>query len=194
MPFLPPIVAREAQLEGSPTVNLSLFRLTGPFEVRAFARSRGRSGRGERRRARITDSNFKQPWRIARVLWSAPGRPSANFKSRPPRGERSAGRRGGLRDPRWMAGETIRGTLCEGVPSLLFRREAPPGAPLAAFYRCAGRAFENVDQPRLSASSWRQVVVPASGAPPSPGSERLRSPPPAAPHRSTAGFPGGADR
>ena len=33
-----------------------------------------------------------------------------------PRGERSAGRRGGVRDPRWMAGETIRWDACEASP------------------------------------------------------------------------------
>jgi hypothetical protein len=42
--------------------------------------------------------------------------------------------------------------------------------------RLTGRAFENVDQPRLSASSWRQVLMPASGAPPSPGCFRVRFP------------------
>jgi len=45
-----------------------------------------------------------------------------------------------------------------------------PPARRSATFRCAGRASENVDQPRLSASSWRQVLVPASGAPPPPGS------------------------
>ena len=84
------------------------------------------------------------------------------------------------------------GTLCEGVPSLPKKRGASRRST-AAFYRCAGRASENVDQPRLSASSWRQVLLPASGAPPSPGSERLRSPSPAAPHQPTAGFPRLAD-
>ena len=47
--------------------------------------------------------------------------------------------------------------------------------------------------PRLSASSWRQVVMPGSGAPPSPGRSGYVAPKPAAPHRSTAGFPGCAD-
>ena len=75
------------------------------------------------------------------------------------------------------------GTLCEGVPSLLIGTRRLP-ALHSGVLRLTGRAFENVDQPRLSASSWRQVVVPASGAPPSPGSKRLRWPPPAAPHRS----------
>jgi len=33
-----------------------------------------------------------------------------------------------------------------------------PPARRSAILRCAGRASENVDQPRLSASSWRQVL------------------------------------
>ena len=106
----------------------------------------------------------------------------------PFRGERSAGRRGGFAKPPMDGGRSHPvGRFARASPPFR-RREAPPGAPRAAFYRCAGRASENVDQPHLSASSWRQVVVPASGAPPSPGSERLRSPSPAAPHQSTAGI------
>jgi len=111
----------------------------------------------------------------------------------PFRGERSAGRRGGFAKPPMDGGRSHPvGRFARASPPFR-RREAPPGAPRAAFYRCAGRASENVDQPHLSASSWRQVVVPASGAPPSPGSERLRSPSPAAPHQPTVGFPRLAD-
>jgi hypothetical protein len=68
------------------------------------------------------------------------------------------------------------GTLCEGVPSLLIGTRRLP-ALHSGVLRLTGRAFENVDQPRLSASSWRQVLMPASGAPPSPECQRLRLPP-----------------
>src|SRR6478609_8755598 len=63
-----------------------------------------------------------------------------------------------------------------GVPSLLIGERRLP-ALHGGVLRLTGRAFENVDQPRLSASSWRQVLMPASGAPPSPECQRLRLPP-----------------
>ena len=62
---------------------------------------------------------------------------------------------------RWDVLRSVPFLRCE-AEERAFRRST------AAFLRRAGRAFENVDQPRLSASSWRQVVMPASGAPPSP--------------------------
>jgi hypothetical protein len=51
-----------------------------------------------------------------------------------PRGERSAGRRGGVRNPRWMVGETTRWDALRRRPlPPCDRRKAPPGAPHAAF-------------------------------------------------------------
>jgi len=111
----------------------------------------------------------------------------------PPRGAERRQTRGLCETPDGWPAKATRWDALRRRPPPFRRREAPPGAPRAAFYRCAGRASENVDQPRLSASSWRQVLLPASGAPPSPGSERLRSPSPAAPHQPTAGFPRLAD-
>ena len=117
---------------------------------------------------------------IARILWSAPGTPSSRIAiPDSQRGERSAGRRWGLRGPRWAVCETRPMGRLASVPFL--RCEAEERAfrrSTAAFLRRAGRAFENVDQPRLSASSWRQVVMPASGAPPSPGSSECVAPNP----------------
>jgi len=95
---------------------------------------------------------------------------------------------GVLRNPRWVVAKPPGGTLCEGVPSLLSERGASRRST-AAFYRCAGRASENVDQPRLSASSWRQVVVPASGAPPSPESLGCVAPDPRRRIDRWRGFP-----
>ena len=103
------------------------------------------------------------------------GRRIANSNSRLPRGERSAGRRGGVRDPRWMAGETIRWDALRRRPlAPLGTRRLP--ALHSGVLRLTGRAFENVDQPRLSASSWRRVLLPGSGAPPSPECFRVRFP------------------
>ena len=106
----------------------------------------------------------------------------------PPRGAERRQTRGFCETPDGWPAKPSGGTLCEGAPSLREKRGASRRST-AAFYRCAGRASENVDQPRLSASSWRQVVVPASGAPPSPGGHGVRCSEPAAPHQSTAGFP-----
>jgi len=68
---------------------------------------------------------------IARVLWSAPGRPSLRIPILgSQRGERSAGRRGGLRGPRWAVGETTRvGRLAKRPVPPCDRRNAPSGAP-----------------------------------------------------------------
>src|SRR6185503_13627848 len=74
-----------------------------------------------------------------------------------------------------MAGETIRWDALRRRPlAPLGERRLP--ALHSGVLRLTGRAFENVDQPRLSASSWRQVLMPASGAPPSPGCFRVRFP------------------
>ena len=86
----------------------------------------------------------------------------------PSRGAERRQTRRGARPPVGGWRNTPDGTLA--------RRLVPPsigGTRLPALHlrRSAtrtGRAFENVDQPRLSASSWRQVLMPASGAPPSP--------------------------
>src|SRR3569832_624476 len=43
--------------------------------------------------------------------------------------------------------------------------------------RCTGHASENVDQPRLSASSWRQVLVPASETPSPPKKHESKTKP-----------------
>ena len=72
------------------------------------------------------------------------------------------------------------------VPPLRSGRNAPSGAPLRRS-AMRGPRFRYVDQPRPSASSWRRVVVPGSGAPPSPGSARLRWPR----TRGTASIDGG---
>ncbi len=74
-----------------------------------------------------------------------------------------------------MAGETIRWDALRRRPlAPLGTRRLP--ALHSGVLRLTGRAFENVDQPRLSASSWRQVLMPANGAPPSPGCFRVRFP------------------
>ena len=98
----------------------------------------------------------------------------ANSNSSLPRGERSAGRRGGVRDPLGGWRSRSMGRL-RGVPSLLIGTRRLP-ALHSGVLRLTGRAFENVDQPRLSASSWRRVLLPGSGAPPSPGCFRVRFP------------------
>ena len=69
----------------------------------------------------------------------------------------------------------LNGTLARRPLAPLGTRRLP--ALHSGVLRLTGRAFENVDQPRLSASSWRRVLLPGSGAPPSPGCQRLRSPP-----------------
>ena len=82
---------------------------------------------------------------------------------------------GAVRGPRWMAGETIRWDALRRRPlAPLGTRRLP--ALHSGVLRLTGRAFENVDQPRLSASSWRRVLLPGSGAPPSPGCFRVRCP------------------
>ena len=155
-----------------------------PFEARA---SRGHLRVTGKACAPFTDSIVKQP----AFADASAGKPTlrrpysligagyaavAKSNSSLPRGERSAGRRGGVRDPRWMAGETIRWDALRRRPlAPLGTRRLP--ALHSGVLRLTGRAFENVDQPRLSASSWRQVLMPASGAPPSPECQRLRSPP-----------------
>lgn len=54
---------------------------------------------------------------------STPGEPSTKSNSRfPNEGTGAPADAGGVRDPRWMAGETIRGTLCEGVPLPSFQK------------------------------------------------------------------------
>src|SRR6185312_8174336 len=68
----------------------------------------------------------------------------------------------------------LNGTLARRPLAPLGTRRLP--ALHSSVLRLTGRAFENVDQPRLSASSWRQVLMPASGAPPSPGCFRVRFP------------------
>ncbi len=117
---------------------------------------------------------------IARIVWSAPGRPSSPIAIPDShRGERSAGRRWGLRGPRWAVCETHPwDVLRASRSSVAKRRNAPSGAPRRRSATRTGRAFENVDQPRLSASSWRRVLLPASGAPPSPGSPECVAPNP----------------
>src|SRR6185312_3128730 len=54
---------------------------------------------------------------IARIFWLAPGRPSSEVFIALPRGERSAGRRGGLRDP--LSGWRSRPRRLRGVSFLL---------------------------------------------------------------------------
>jgi hypothetical protein len=116
---------------------------------------------------------------IARILWSAPGTPSSRIAiPDSQRGERSAGRRWGLRGPRWAVCETHPWDVLRASRSSLRSEERAFRRSTCGVLRCAGRAFENVDQPRLSASSWRQVVMPASGAPPSPGSPECVAPNP----------------
>src|SRR6185312_10153 len=74
-----------------------------------------------------------------------------------------------------MAGETTRWDALRRRPlAPLGTRRLP--ALHSGVLRLTGRAFENVDQPRLSASSWRRVLLPGSGAPPSPECFRVRFP------------------
>src|SRR6185312_8030419 len=78
---------------------------------------------------------------------------------------------GGLRN-------TPGGTSCERPVPPCEAEERAFRRSTCGVLRCAGRAFENVDQPRLSASSWRRVLLPGSGAPPSPESPECVAPNP----------------
>ena len=124
------------------------------------------------------------------LLMSAPGRPSlvVHFPCSP-RGERSAGRRGGVRDPRWMAGETTRWDALRRRPLPSFQKRGASRRSTAACLMMCGPRFRNVDQPRPSASSWQQVVLPASGAPPSPGELKCVAPDPRRRISRRRGFP-----
>ena len=163
---------QHASLEGSLTLDFESFGLTGPSRLASLAPQD--DGRDLARSSPIQLSNSHAPSPVFFGRPRAGPRREVQFFA-PPRGERSAGRRGGVRDPRWMAGETTRWDACEASPRSSSERGASRRST-AAFSRCAGRAFENVDQPRLSASSWRRVLLPGSGAPPSPGCFRVRFP------------------
>ena len=119
---------------------------------------------------------------IARILWSAPGRPSRKSNSSPHRGERSAGRRGSLRS---LPGRLARPpeTLARRLLIPCDRDEAPPGAPLCGdfwhlkpFFRSAtGPRFRDPSGAVATAPSLpstcsskiqeRPVIVPADGWP-----------------------------
>ena len=132
-----------------------------------FARSRSRPG--------MTIGRASSP-----VLF---GRPRAGPRCElqfpaPIEGSGAPAGAGACEAPGGRSAKHARGTSCE--------RPVPPlrsgGTRLPALHggvlRCAGRAFENVDQPRLSASSWRRVLLPGSGAPPSPESLKCVAPNP----------------
>ncbi len=80
----------------------------------------------------------------------------------------------------WRAGEARHSCLVPHVSLETCGRLSARHSGVVS--RRTGHAFENVDQPRLSASSWRQVLVPASGAPSPPGDGGCVFPRPRAPH------------
>jgi len=136
---------KHASLEGSPI----------PDQVQRYAQvlrgPRVRAGTSDDRRGlrtRISDSHFKQSWVIARVVWLAPGAPRPLCPRHMPRASRADETRHSFRRPH---------ALLETCARLSARRSG-------VVARRTGRACENVDQPRPSAGSWRQVLVPASGA------------------------------
>jgi hypothetical protein len=124
-----------------------------------------------------------------------PGQALAELQFAAPRGERSAGRRWGLRDPRWAA--------CEAHPmGRLAKRPVPPmrsgGTRLPALHlrrSATGRAAlsrtwtSHACQPAPGAGSYCPGAEPRHR----PGASECVAPKPAAPHLPTAGFPGGAD-
>ena len=90
------------------------------------------------RRAIQLDSTVKQPRAAARILVSAPGRPSFEFAipRLPNEGSGAPAGAGACEAP----GEGGTSTMAQAfLPS---KEDAPPGAPLAAFCDWSGRAFE----------------------------------------------------
>jgi hypothetical protein len=183
-------VRQHASLEGSLTLDFESFGLTGPSRLTSLAPQDDGRDLARSSPIQLSDSHAPSP-----VFF---GRPRAGPRRRvqffaPPRGERSAGRRGGLRDPRWMAGETIRWDACEASP----RSSSERGAS-----RRSTAAFCDKDGPRFRERGPSHACQPAPGAGSyCPGAEPRHRPGakgyvclrPAAPHQPTAGFPRLAD-
>src|SRR6185312_15207046 len=134
----------------------------------------GEEKRGQR--VGLTDSNFKQP--TLRRPYSLIGAGYAVFPIpilRSLEGSGAPADAGVCETPDGWPARPSGGTLCEGVPSLPKKRGAFRRSTAACLMMCGPR-FRNVDQPRPSASSWQQVVLPASGAPPSPECHEVRFP------------------
>ena len=139
---------------------------------------------------RFTDSNFKQPWDIARILWSAPGRPSRELQYlAPSRGAERRQTRGSAKPPMGGRRKPPGGTLCEGVPSPPKKRGASRRSTCGVSHDGGPRFHERGPATRPSASSWRRVIVPGSGAPPSPGELECVAPAPRRRIDRRQGFP-----
>ena len=134
--------------------------------------------RSGRRKPVARNARERQTSVIARILWSAPGRPSFPcLLLVSPRGAERRQTRRGANPPVGGWRNTPDGTSYERpVPPMRSGGTRLPALHLRRSATRTGRAFENVDQPRLSASSWRRVLMPGSGAPPSPGCFRVTFP------------------
>ena len=138
------------------------------------------SRRGSRQGSRQdSDQDSHQDWRQAMrhrpySLRPRAGRRPPAFALRAsarqvnaPFGERSAGKRGMLAIASLDGLARAARRACEARRFRL-HGSAPPGAPSAASFRRTGRASEGARGLASSASSWRRVLLPASGAPSPP--------------------------
>ena len=125
-------------------------------------------------------------------LMSAPGRPSRKSNPSLPRGERSAGRRGGVRNPRWMAGETLRWDALRRRPLPSEEERRLPALHCGVSHDVRAALSE-----RGPATPVSQLLAAGRIAcERSPAIARVpgvRCSRPAAPHQPTAGFPRLAD-
>jgi hypothetical protein len=166
-------VRQHASLEGSLTLDFESFGLTGPSRLASLAPQD--DGRDLARSSPIQLSNSHAPSPVFFGRPRAGPRREVQFFA-PSRGAERRQTRGCARPPMDGRRDHPVGRFAKASPFSLVRRKAPPGAPQRRSATRTGRAFENVDQPRLSASSWRRVLLPGSGAPPSPGCFRVRFP------------------
>jgi hypothetical protein len=150
---------------------------------------------------RGTDSDFKQPRAIARILWRAPGSPVFPFLPFPSVMQRGMERRAALPNPPCGGARPLRGTRSPlGAP---LRRFLIPGprflvpAPASSWLRGASSAHRLVAPLQPPKPNRAAPVQPSSrrrgrSAPRSvPGTSRVRGyePRPRAPRRPKCGFP-----
>jgi len=142
------------------------------YDASTSPRNAGRGKQQATAPIRMSNSHGKSPVLFVRPRVSRPSLPPAN---------RGSGSPSPARMPRvWRADGRDTSSL---VPySSLEKHGRLSARHSGVVSRRTGHAFENVDQPRLSASSWRQVLVPASGAPSPPGDSTCVLPNPRAPH------------
>src|SRR6185312_11382055 len=146
--------------------------------------------------ATLAPRNDEEARVVARVLWSAPGRPSLRLAIPVShRGERSAGRRWGLRGPRWAVCETRPVGRLASVPFLRCEAEerAFRRSTCGVLAMCGPRFRE-----RGPATPVSQLLAAGRNAcERSPAIAResgVRCSEPAAPHQSMAGFPRSSTR